>query len=450
MNLSYFISKRITSEQGGTFSSIIHKVAVVTITVGLAAAIISFLIMTGFQETIKNKIYGFSSHLRITKLTTSNSIEEQPFEYNIDLYKNPEEFPMISHIQEYAHKPGLIKTDDEVMGVFIKGVGKSFDQEGFNSNMLEGRFIDFPDSGYSHEIVISKIIAGKINTKVDDDIIVHFFQDPPRFRRLKVVGLYETNLSEYYDSKVIIGDLRMIQRLNGWADSVAGGLEVFVDVNKFDRWTLFKEYVADTRDMLEMSDLNWFERNAELLAAINAFSFDEAAMEKAHLLIGQDMDYDHNIEKLSDTYFQLFDWLRLISRQVFILLVIILIAVCLNMVSVVIILVMERTQMIGMLKALGATNKVVRSIFIYNGVNLIIRGLLYGNFLGLGVCYLQEKFHIIKLNPHDYYMDRVPIGWNWEAVIFLNALIFVLVTIVLLIPTGVISRINPLRAIRFD
>lgn len=450
MNLSYFISRRIAFEQGGTFSSIIHKVAVVTITIGLAASIVSFLIMNGFQETIANKIYGFSSHLRITKLTTSNSMEEPPFEYNIDVYKHPERFPMIKHIQEYAHKPGLIKTDDEVMGVFVKGIGKSFDQKNFSENLLEGRFINLPDSGYSQEVVISKIIAGKINTRVGDDIIVHFIQDPPRARRLKVVGLYETNLSEYYDSKFIIGDLRMIQRLNGWADSVAGGLEIFIDIKKFDRSALFNEYVRDTREMLEMSELNWFQRTSEFISAIYAFKFDEVAMNKAHMLIGEDMDYDHNIEKTSDTYFPLFDWLRLISRQVLILLVIILFAVCLNMVSVVIILVMERTQMIGMLKALGATNKTVRSIFMYNGVNLIVRGLLYGNLLGLGICFLQDKFKVIRLNPHDYYMDTVPIGWNWEVIIFLNALIFVLVTLVLLIPTGVIARINPLKAIRFD
>lgn len=450
MNFSYFISRRIAFEQGGTFSSIIHKVAVVTITVGLAASIVSFLIMGGFQKTIKEKIYGFSSHLRITKLTTSNSVEEQPFDYNIDVYRDPGQFPMITHIQEYAHKPGLIKTDDEVMGILIKGVGKSFDTTNFNANLVEGRFLHFPDSAYSREIVISKTIAGKVNAKVGDDLIVHFFQNPPRFRRLTVVGLYETNLSEYYDAKVILADLRMLQRLNDWSDSIAGGLEIFIDVSKFDRFALFKETMRDTRDMLDMSDLNWFERTFELIGAARAFDFEAAAMEKSHLIIGQDMDYDHNIEKTSDTYFQLFEWLHLINRQVLILLAIILGAICLNMVSVVLILVMERTQMIGMLKALGANNKMVRSIFVYNGMSLIGRGLLFGNVLGLGICFLQHKFGIIRLNPHDYYMDTVPIGWNWEVVVFLNVLIFALVTVVLLIPTGIISRINPLRAIRFD
>lgn len=357
---------------------------------------------------------------------------------------------MITHIQEYANKPGLIKTSDEVMGVLTKGVGASFDQAAFGKNIVEGRFLNLPDSGYSREVVISKTIAGKINAKVGDDIIIHFFQDPPRFRRLEIVGLYETNLSEYYDAKVIISDLRMLQRLNGWADSVAGGLEIFIDISKFNRWDLFHDHITDTREMLEMSGLNFFERTVEMISAITSFQFDEAAMDKAQLLIGQDMDYDHSIEKISDVYFQLFDWLGLINRQVLILLVIILIAVCLNMISVVIILVMERTQMIGMLKALGATNTTVRSIFIYNGVNLILRGLLYGNLLGLAICYLQHQFHIITLNPHDYYMDTVPVGWNWEIVIFLNVLILVLVTAVLLIPTGIISRITPLRAIRFD
>ncbi len=406
MNLGYFISKRISREETDGFSSITHKIAVVSIAIGLGAAIVSFLIMGGFQETIKSKIFSFSSHMIVTRFTMNNSMEEQPFFYNIDLYNNYQKYPYIDHVQEYSHKAGLIKTDDEVFGVVFKGVGKSFDLNAFKQNMVEGEFLHLPDSNYAFEVVLSTTIANKIKAKVDDDIIVHFFQNPPRFRKLKVVGIYETNLSDYYDSKVIIGDIRLISRLNNWADSVAGGLEVFV---------------KDTKDI----DL-------------------------AYATIGEDMDYDLYIEKVSDKYVQVFEWLGLISRQVNILLVVILIVVCVNMISVVLILVMERTQMIGLLKSMGANNGMIRSVFVYSGMNLIAKGLLYGNAIGLGLCFLQYQFRWIQLNPHDYYMSFVPIGWDWGMVILLNLLVFAVVTLVLLVPTAIVSRISPIKAIRFD
>lgn len=406
MNLSYFLSKRIASTKQGAFSSTIHRIAIVTIAVGLGAAIVSFLIMNGFQQTIKNKIYSFSSHLLVTKFTMNNSTEEQPFFYNIDLFNHPENFPLISHVQEYSHKPGLIKTKEEVLGVIFKGVGKSFDSVRFRENMLEGNFIQFPDSGYSQQVVISKIIADKLALGKGDQIIVHFFQNPPRFRRLTVSGIYETNLSEYYDTKIIIGDLRLVQRLNDWADSVAGGIQVYIkDANK---------------------------------------------AEEALVAIGESMDYDLYIEKTEDKYVQVFEWLGLISRQVRILLGIILTVVCVNMISVVLILVMERVQMVGMLKALGARDQLIRSIFMLNGVSLIVRGLLFGNLLGLGVCFMQDKFKLLKLNAHDYYMSYVPIAWSWEIVLVLNLLVLAVVTVVLLLPTAIVSRIRPINAIRFD
>jgi lipoprotein-releasing system permease protein len=223
---------------------------------------------------------------------------------------------------------------------------------------------------------------------------------------LKVVGIYETNLSEYFDSKVIIGDIRLIQRLNDWSDNLAGGIEVF------------------TKDVDHIEDTG--------------------------LAIGQKMDFDLNIERVSDRYQQVFEWLNLLSRQVNILLGIILTVVCVNMISIVLILVMERTQMIGMLKALGGGDKLIRSIFVYQGVSLILKGLLLGNVIGLGFCYLQYRFKFVKLNPHDYYMSVVPISWHWEIVGLLNLTTFLVVTVVLLVPTMVITRVSPIKAIRFD
>jgi lipoprotein-releasing system permease protein len=408
LNLSYFISKRIRREHGGSFSSTIHKIAVASIAVGLAASIVAFLVMRGFQDTVQNKVFGFSGHVLVTKFSDKDSPEELPLNYHLPFYDKAADYPFIEHIQEVAHKPGLVKVNDEVLGIVLKGVGKSFDREAFQESMIEGKFLELPDSGYANEIVLSKIIANKLNAKVNDDIVVHFFQNPPRFRKLKVVGIYETNLSEYFDSKVILGDIRIIQRLNDWSDSLAGAVEIFV-----------------ANPTPENVDDVW-------------------------ATVGESIDYDFAVQKVSDKFYQVFEWLELISRQVNILLGIIMFVICLTMISIVLILVMERTQMIGTLKALGANDSMIRSVFIYQGVNLIIKGLIWGNLVGLGVCFTQYRFKLIKLNPHDYYMSVVPVSWEWEIVGMLNILMLVVVTVVLLVPTMIIARINPIKAIRFD
>lgn len=448
MNLSYFISKRITEARQSGFSATIHLIAIASIAIGLFAAILSFLIMKGFQETVKNKIYGFSGHLLVTKFSMNNSPEERPMNYHIDIYRNQKAYPFIKHVQEFAHKAGLVKTESEVLGVVVKGIGKSFNVKEFLPNMVEGKFIDLPDSGYANQVVISKTISDKIQAKVGDAITVHFFQNPPRSRRLKVTGIYETNLSEYFDSKVIITDIRLIQRLNDWSDSLAGGLEVVLNFDHFKSGELRIKQASENREEID-DEGNVVDRKS-FLGSMMSFDYDDAVVDESIERIGESMDYDLNIEKVSDKYLQVFEWLQLLSRQVNILLGVILSVICLNMVSIVFLLVMERTQMIGLLKALGAGNKTVRQVFIYNGVLLIGKGLLIGNIIGIGLCFFQDRFKIIKLNPHDYYMSFVPISWHWEIVILLNILTFFVVTLVLLLPTMVISRISPIKAIRFD
>jgi lipoprotein-releasing system permease protein len=453
--LSRFIAQRIRHAQGKSFASVIHKIAVISIAIGLAAAIVSFLIMQGFQAAVKDKIYSFSNHLLITRFTMNNSVEEQPFDYRIELYKNPEQFPFVTHVQEYAHKAGLVKTDDEVLGIVFKGVGKSFNTESFNQNLLEGRFINFSDSAYATEVVISRVIADKINAKVGDDLTIHFFQNPPRFRRLEVVGIYETNLSDYFDSKVIIGDIGMVQRLNDWAPYEAGGLEVQINLNHFNTLPLWREdfnaYSAYAREAIFNNPEITYPQLTYWKALYDyQFNYDRAALESAARQIGDSMDYDLYLETVRDKYIQVFEWLDLIKRQVKILLVIILIVVCVNMISVILILVMERTPMVGILKAMGARNQLVRNVFLHSGMNLIVRGLAWGNAIGLGLCFIQYKFKFIALNPHDYYMEYVPVQWGWDTILILNAIVFGTVLSVLLLPTLYISRINPIQAIRFD
>jgi len=455
LNLSYFISKRIRTAAAGSFSSIIHKIAVASIAIGLAAAIVSFLIMEGFQSKVKEKIYSFSNHLLVTKFTLNNAVAEQPFDFTINLYEHPEQFPFVKHVQEYSHKAGLVKTEKEVLGIVFKGISKTFNRSVFDEDLVEGRFLNFQDSAFSREVVISRTIAGKINAKVGDDIVLHFFQNPPRFRKLKVVGIYETNLSEYFDSKVILGDLKLVQQLNDWDANQAGGLEVLIDFNRFDAFDLWSVDVAAYRKALQERIIDNPEVENKWVSVLSAvwnykFDFQQAALDEAQRQLGDSMDYDLNIETVRDKYVQIFEWLDLVKRQVRILLGIILIVVSVNMISVILILVMERVPMVGLLKAVGAQNKLIRSVFIFNGMNLVAKGLLYGNAVGLGFCYLQYQFRWMKLNAHDYYMSYVPIEWDWATVILLNLIVFIVVSVVLLLPTRFIARIQPVKAIRFD
>ena len=406
MNLSYFISKRVSKESKESFATTIHKIAVLSISIGLGVMIISFLILKGFQETVKEKIYNFSSHLQVTRYTLGNTLEEHPISLAHDVYANTQKFDFIEHVQDFSYKAGLIKAQDEVLGIVLKGVSPRFDSTRFNEYITKGRFINFPEDSYSKEVVISQQIADKLDLTIKDDIIIHFFQNPPRFRKLTVVGIYETNLSEYYDDKFIIGDIGLIRRLNDWPDSVAGGLEIFVkDLNK----------VGQAEEQLEDA-----------------------------------LPYDLFVEKTSDKYVQIFEWLSLIRRQVNIFLGVILAVVCVNMISIVLIMIMERTQMIGVLKALGAKNKLIRSIFTYNGVRLLLKGILWGNIISLGLAIIQDHFQLIPLNEKDYYMSYVPIAWNWEMVILLNILTILIVTVIIMLPTVIISRIQPIKSIKFD
>jgi len=409
LNLSYFISKRISSTeniQKGAFSSIIHRIAVISIALGLAVMIISFSILFGFQETVKDKLYSFSAHLQVTKFTLNHSLEEIPVSITNDFYQNYSDYELIDHVQQFALKAGLIRTDDEILGVVFKGVGKDFDYSRFEQNMVEGEFIQFDSSSYSKEVVLSKNIANKLNIEVNDDITVHFFQNPPRVRKLTVKGIYETNLSEYFDDKVILGDIDLIRRLNNWPDSLAGGYEVYL-------------------------------KNAE----------DAKIVEQQ---LDNDLPLDLFVEKISDKFIQIFEWLDLIRRQVNIFLGLILFVVCFNMISVILILIMERTQMIGMLKALGAENGLIRKIFNYTGMRIVAKGLFLGNSIAFGLCALQYYFKLIPLTPKDYYMSYVPISWNWDIILVLNVFTFLVVSFILAVPTIFITRIQPIKAIRFD
>jgi lipoprotein-releasing system permease protein len=405
LNLSYFIAKRISFKRTGGFTGTIHRIAVASVAIGIAVSLISFMILGGFQDKISEKVFSFTGHYQVQKFVSGNAFEESPTSKNSDFYKDFTKNKMISHVQVYAHKPGLLKGDEEVEGVLMKGIGPDFDSLGFQNSIISGRFIQFSDSGASNEILVSRKIADKLRLEVGERITMYFVQEPPRFRRFEIVGLYETFL-ENFDDKIIIGDIQTIRNLNGWSEDQVGGFEVFVHDNK---------------------------------------KLDEMAEP-----IYNSLDFDLKLIKVTDKYIEIFDWLILLNNNVYIFLGLILFVAAFNMVSILFILIMERTQMIGILKALGSTNKQIRKIFVWNGVRIIGRGLFIGNAIAIGFGLLQDRFHLVALDPESYYMTFVPISWNWPVFIILNASVLLVTTLVLFIPAMLISNIQPIKAIRFD
>lgn len=405
LSLPYLVARRISKNKAGSFSTVINRIAVISIAVALAALICTYMILEGFENTIKQKIYSFSGQLVISKYTLSTSYEQTPIGVSDSLIQGLESLPGVDYVQAYAYKAGLLKTDEEVQGIILKGVDQKIDTVSFGQHFINGRFPHFPEEGYGTEVAISKKIAGYLKLKVGDEVLVFFLQDPPRLRKLQITGIYETGLEDF-DEKVILGDINLVRRMNSWDKETAGGLEVFLD--------------------------------------------DPETMESAEEMVFDNTEADLYVDKVSDKYVQIFDWLRLLNRNVVIFFSLVLFVASFNMVSILLILIMERTQMVGVFKALGAANGLLRRIFFLNGLNLITRGVLWGNFVALTFCVIQDYFKIVPLDPANYYMSHVPIVFDWLMWVLINLFVVIITALALFIPLIVVSRINPIKSIRFD
>jgi len=287
----------------------------------------------------------------------------------------------------------------------LKGVGKDFDGLGFEQYLVEGRRMHLPDSGVSNEIMLSKLVANKLQIRVGDKVTLYFVQQPPRFRRVEVVGIFETYL-ENFDEQVVLGELQTIRNLNGWTSDQVGGLELHVS--------------------------------------------DEGQLDTYAPLLEEELDYDLRLLDSRDRFLDIFDWLKLLDTNVIVFISLIGFVAIFNMGAILFLLIMERTQMIGLLKAMGAKNSQIMSLFFWNGIHILGKGLLFGNSFALLFGALQTYFQLIPLDPMSYYMPYVPIHWNWTAFLLLNLGVTVLTALVLWIPVGIISRVDPIKSIRFD
>ena len=388
----------------GSFTHSVTRIATVSIALGIAVMIVSFSILHGFREQIQNKIFSFGAHQQLSRYDTNNSLEVAPIS-EPELRRQLARYPQVASVQPFARKTAIIKTTDEVLGVVLKGVSEKHGPSAMRPNMVAGKFIQFADSAASQDIVISQKIADKLRLKVGSPALFYFIQQPPRVRKFRVSGIYQTGLDEF-DEVYVLGDLRQIQELNAWPDSLVGGLEV----------------------------------------RLRDFSRLDATFDQFY----EQLPYEVRIEKITDQYAQLFDWLQLLNRNVIIFLILIIFVATFNMVATIFIMILERTKMIGILKAVGATDNQIREMFFFRGLSITLKGLVIGNVIALGFCALQYYFRIIPLDPENYYMDRVPVAWSPLVMVLLNAATLVASILSVLIPTYMIARIKPMVAIRFD
>ena len=405
MNVSFFIAQRLIGKNEYRFSKPVIRIAITAIALSLTVMLLSIAIITGFQNEITSKVIGFSSHIQVSNFSNGNSYESTLLKNTDSLKTSLSSVEGIKHIQTYATKAGIIKTEEEIQGVLLKGVGNDFEDSFLQSILIEGQIPSFGEATKSKEVVLSLAIARQLNLNVGDDFQMYFIQQPVRVRQFKIAGIYDSGVAEF-DDRLVIGDIGHIQKLNKWSSKEAGGLEI--QLNSFD-------------------------------------NLDEISQ-----LIYSNIGFDLNAKTVIDNNPQLFDWLELQNMNVRVILILMLIVGAINMITALFILILEQTQLIGTLKALGSQNWHIRKVFIYHSLYLILKGIFWGNVVGIGLCLIQKHFQIIELDKSTYYMSFVPIDINLLHILALNLGTFTICWLILIIPSYLISKINPIKAIRFE
>ena len=414
MNLPYFIAHRLIKgrREGTSFSRPINVIAIIGIAMGLAVMILAVSILTGFKKEIREKVVGFGSHIQIMNFDSNISFETTPISDTQEFIPKIKQIPGIRHLQVFATKAGIIKTDEDIQGVVLKGIGSDFDWSYFSSNMVDGSVFTVTDTAIRNKVIISKKISDMLRLRTGDSFVMHFVQDPPRMRKFTICGIYETSLEEF-DKIYVFCDIGHIKRLNGWEDDQVSGFEVFIDD--------FDELDAMTMAVRDVIGYKITEEEAKF-----------------------------KVTNIRIKYPQIFDWLNFQDINVIIIIFLMLVVAGFNMISGLLILILEKTNMIGILKALGSEDSTIRRVFLYQAAYLIGKGLLWGNLIGIGLAFLQLKTGVITLDPSSYYIKTVPVNLELAHILLLNAGTMAAIIIMLLVPSQLISRITPVKAIRYD
>jgi lipoprotein-releasing system permease protein len=416
-NTELFIAKRIYSDKGTSkrFSKSIVSIAVFGIAFGLLVMIMSVAIVTGFKQEVRNKVIGFGSHIQIVNYDSNASYATIPVSENQPWLSKLRSIPGIKHVEVFATKPGIIRTDEDIQGVVLKGVGKDYDWSFFRQSLVQGQLFSVSDTGMTDKVMISQQLASMLKLKVGDPLYTYFLNEGAnvqRMRRFQISGIFKTSLEEF-DRLFVIADINQLRRLNDWKKDEVSGFEV--TINDFDQ---LDKMIRKVREIT----LTYGEDDENVLRPVS----------------------------ITSKYPQIFDWLNLLDMNVWIILTLIILVAGFNMVSGLLILILERATMIGVLKAIGTENWSIRKVFIYLSVFLIGKGMIWGNILGILLCLIQSRFGIFHLDPASYYLDTVPINLKISHLVLLNVGTLIVTTLMLLIPSWYISRIAPDKAIRFD
>lgn len=415
MNTELFIANRIykgDKKNEKRVSSPAIKIAITGIALGLAIMIVAVCIIIGFKKEIREKVIGFGSHIQITSFDSNSSYEHQPIAFSDTLRNMLLSNPEIAQVQIFITKPGIIKTDKDFLGIVLKGISEDYDWHFFKKNLIEGDIINLNDTSGINQAIISQNIAKKLHLKLGDNFTTYFVQEPVRARRFTITGIYETNFEDY-DKLYVITDAKILSKLNDWEDDMVSGVEVLVkDYDKLDQ---------------SAQDL-FFEMSYYKDRFGNAL-------------------YTRSIKDINP---MIFNWLNLLDMNVWVILILMILVSGFTMISGLLIIILERTNMIGMLKSMGARDFSIRKVFLYLSAFLIGQGMLWGNIIGLAFCLLQKNFNILKLDPATYYLSAVPIELNPWYVILLNVGTLIVSLIMMIAPSYLVAKITPAKSIRFE
>ena len=415
MNLPFFLASRINKDHTATrkVSRPAIKIGMWGVAIGLAVMIISVCVVIGFKHTIRDKVIGFGSHITVSEFVSMQENANQPVCMDDSTLQRLKSIPGIAHVQRFAMKQGILKTDEDFLGVMFKGVGPEFDSTFIATNMVEGHMPTFSDTVSTNQLVISRLMADKLRVKAGDRIFAYFLgNDDVRTRRFTIAGIYATNL-RHFDESICLVDLYSTVKLNGWETDQASGAEL--TLNDFDSLDLVARDV--TREIDRTQDRYGNTYTSRTVTAANP---------------------------------QIFSWLDLLDLNVWIILGLMVAVAAFTMISGLLIIILERTQMIGLLKALGAKNSTVRHTFLWFAAFIIGKGLIIGNIIGLGLCLLQHFTGVVKLDAAAYYVETVPVEINIPLILLLNIATLLLSVLVLIGPSYLISHIHPSKSMRYE
>jgi lipoprotein-releasing system permease protein len=414
VNLPFFIAKRIYSDQGDKrkVSRPAIRIATIGVAIGLAVMIVTVSVVLGFKHTIRDKVVGFGSHIQIQNMLTFLSTDSYPIIINDSVMHSYEQIEGVKHVERYAYSQGILKTDDDFLGVMFKGVGPEYDLNFLSKHLLEGEIPVFSDTTSTNKILVSKMIADKLRLKAGDRIFAYFIGESVRTRRFTITGIYQTNMTRF-DESLCFTDIHTTQKLNDWNDEQCSGAEI--TVKNF-------EQLQNTADEF---------------------------IEKVNRQTDKDMN-TYSSQTIYEAYPQVFHWLELLDINVWIILVLMVCVAGFTMISGLLIIILERTQMIGVLKAVGARNKTIRHTFLWFAAFIIGQGLIIGNLLGLGIIALQKYSGLVKLDPQTYYVSEAPMEINIPLFVLLNIATLIICVFVLIAPSYFISHIHPAKSMRYE